>query len=342
MTLETLASPSIQGSLCAWSPAQAEQETMQAIACAPGPRGSWMPVETPIPLPGPDQVLIRVLSAGFGHWDILERDGHLPGAKLRTPGPWIGGAEGAGTVVEVGTGVQRLREGDRVCGLALPGAPRHGFHAQFALVDADRVWRIPARLPLPHAAALPVDGGLAMHAVAQVLGLGAGDTLVLLGASGGIGHMALQFARQRGARVLAVVSGADGIALAERLGADMAIDGRRHDLAAALRIFAPERPTAALLTASDAALARRVVDALQPGGRIAWPHGVTPPPARADIAATGFGAHAGATSVQAACRAIERGPFHLHVGARLPLSRIADAERALNAHHLGRVVLDIP
>ncbi|MEN5060453.1 NADP-dependent oxidoreductase [Luteimonas sp. TWI1416] len=342
MTLQPRSSPSIQAPACAWSHADAGPETMQAIACAPGARGAWIPVETPIPLPGPEQVLIRVLSAGFGHWDVLERDGRLPGTIVHASAPWIGGAEGAGTVVEVGAHVQRLREGDRVCGLALPCAPRYGFHAQFALVDADRAWRIPARLPLHHAAALPVDGGLAMHAVAHVLGLGAGDTLLLLGASGGIGHMALQFARQRGARVLAVVSGANGIALAERLGADMAIDGRRQDLAAALRIFAPEGPTASLLTASDAGIARIAVDALRPGGRIAWPHGVTPPPARADIAATGFGAHAGATSMQAACRAIERGPFHLHVGARLPLSRISDAERVLTAHHLGRVVLDIP
>ncbi|KLJ01793.1 hypothetical protein WQ56_05720 [Luteimonas sp. FCS-9] len=303
---------------------------------------AWSLHEAPIPLPGPDQVLIRVLSAGFGHWDVLEREGRLPGATTPPVRPRIGGAEGAGTVVEVGARVQRLREGDRVCGLAPPGDPRHGFHAQFALVDADRAWRIPARLPLPHAAALPVDGGLAMHAVDVVLGLGTGDTLVLLGASGGIGHMALQFARQRGTRVLAVASGPDGVALAERLGADMAIDGRRHDLAAALRIFAPQGPTAALLTAHDAGIARTVVAALRPGGRVAWPHGVTPPPRRADVAATGFGAHAGAASVHAACRAIDRGPFHLHVGTRLPLARIAEAGRALAGHHLGRIVLDVP
>ena len=134
----------------------------------------------------------------------------------------IGGSEGAGTVVEVGADVHRFREGDRVCGLVLARRPGYGFHAQFTLVDADLLWRVPARLPLQQAAALPVDGGLAMHAVDAALRIAPGDAVLVLGASGGIGHMALQFARLRGGRVLAVASHRDGQALAERLGADMA------------------------------------------------------------------------------------------------------------------------
>lgn len=330
------------------SPAPAEPdtdiETMDALAfdrfgdVAPAALRAW-----PIPRPGPGQVLIRVLTAGFGHWDVLERQGRLAARSDGAPVfPDIGGSEGAGTIVEVGARVQRFREGDRVCGLVALRSPKRGFHAQFVAVDADHVWPVPARLPLPQAAALPVDGGLAMHAVAVALQVRAGDAVLVFGASGGIGHMALQFARQRGARVLAVASGADGVALAERLGADMAIDGRRHALTTALRIFAPDDLDAALLTAHDPDAAGTVVAALRPGGRIAWPHGVTPPPPRADVAASAFGARAGVASVQAACRAIERGPFHLHLGGRFPLARFAEAERALAAHHLGRIVLDVP
>ena len=299
-------------------------------------------IERPIPLPGPGQALVRVLSAGFGHWDVLEREGGLAGFADAPPVfPYVPGAEGAGTVVEVGAGVQRLREGDRVCGLLPLRSPKHGFHAQFVVVDVDRLWPIPPRLSLPQAAALPVDGGLAMHAVAVALAVGPGDAVLVVGASGGIGHMALQFARQRGARVLAVASGADGVALAERLGADMAIDGRRHALAPALRIFAPDGLDAALLTAStpDAA---PIVDALRAGGRIAWPHGVDAPPARDDIATSAFGARAGALQVHAACRAAARSPFHLHLDARFPLADAAAAARAIGRHHLGRIVLDMP
>ena len=299
-------------------------------------------IERPIPLPRPGQVLVRVLSAGFGHWDVLEREGafaaHAEGPAMF---PHVPGSEGAGTVVEVGAGVQRWREGDRVCGLLPLRSPRNGFHAQFVALDADHLWAVPPRLTLPQAAALPVDGGLAMHAVAVALSVQRGDALLVFGASGGIGHLALQFARQRGARVLAVASGADGVALAERLGADMAIDGRRHALAPALRIFAPDGLDAALLTAAvpDAGA---LVAAVRPGGRIAWPHGVTAPPARDDVAMAAFGAGAGLHQVHAACRAAAASPFHLQLAARIPLQEAATAADAIARHHLGRIVLDIP
>lgn len=319
-----------------------EAETMTAVAVTRiGDASAWRGIDAPIPVPGPGEVLVRVLSAGFGHWDLLEREGRL-GTAGASAVPFIGGSEGAGTVVEVGAGVHRFREGDRVCGLVPARRAGFGFHAQFTLVDADHLWPVPSGLPLQQAAALPVDGGLAMHAVDAALRIARGDALLVFGASGGIGHMALQFARLRGARVLAVASGADGQALAERLGADMAIDGRRHDLSAALRIFAPDGLDAALLTADDARSAETSVAALRAGGRIAWPHGVRPPPMRVDVAASGFGARAGAAHVHAACRAIARGPFHLHLGRRLPLARIAEAAQALDTHHLGRIVLDVP
>lgn len=325
------------------APGAVADETMHALAFPRfgGPDVVSL-VERPIPLPGPGQALVRVLSAGFGPWDVLEREGALaPFADGAPVFPYVPGAEGAGTVVEVGAGVRTWREGDRVCGLLPLRSPKHGFHAQFVVVDADRLWPVPARLTLPQAAALPVDGGLAMHAVAVALAAGPGDAVLVFGASGGIGHMALQFARQRGARVLAVASGADGAALAERLGADMAIDGRRHALAPALRIFAPDGLDAALLTATTTD-AGAIVAALRPGGRIAWPHGVTPPPSRNDIAAAAFGANAGALQVHAACRAAARSPFHLHIDARFPLADVAAAARAIGRHHLGRIVLDVP
>ncbi|VXB44526.1 conserved hypothetical protein [Luteimonas sp. 9C] len=320
-----------------------DDDTMLALAFARfGGPGVLSVIARPIPRPGPGQALVRVLSAGFGPWDVLEREGALaPFASGAPAFPYVPGAEGAGTVVDVGAGVHRLREGDRVCGLLPLRSPKQGFHAQFVVVDADHLWPVPARLTLPQAAALPVDGGLAMHAVAVAMALGPDDRVLVFGASGGIGHMALQFARQRGARVLAVASGADGVALAERLGADLAIDGRRHALAPALRIFAPDGLDAALLTAHtpDAAA---IVDALRPGGRLAWPRGIAAPPVRGDITASAFGAGAGARQMHAACRAAERGPFHLHIGARFPLADAAGAATAIGRHHLGRIVLDVP
>ncbi|WP_199171407.1 MULTISPECIES: quinone oxidoreductase family protein [Luteimonas] len=325
-------------------PADTAPETMQAMGFSRfGGPDVLGPIELPVPRAGPGQVLIRVLAAGVGHWDVLEREGVFA-ARSGQPLliPHVPGSEGAGTVVEVGEGVTAFREGDRVCGLVPLRAPKAGFHAQFVVLEADHVWQIPARLTLPQAAAMPVDAALAMRGVTDVLGIGSDRSLLVFGASGGIGHIALQFARQRGARVLAVASGADGQALCEQLGADMAIDGRRHNLAAALRIFAPDGLDAALLTASEPALARTIVGALKRDGRIAWPQGVAPPPTRDGIVANAIGTRHDAALMRAVCRAIHVGPFHLRVSHRFPLARLADAQQALAAHHLGRIVVDVP
>lgn len=107
--------------------------------------------------------------------------------------------------------------------------------------------------------------------------------MLVLGANGGVGHAALQLAWLMGARVLAVASGADGVALARRLGADAVVDGREGDVVAAAREFAPDGVDAALLTAGGD-VARLVLSTLREGGRAAYPHGVEPEPRPVDVA----------------------------------------------------------
>ena len=107
------------------APGAVADETMQALAFPRfgGPDVVSL-VERPIPLPGPGQTLVRVLSAGFGPWDVLEREGALARFAEGAPVfPYVPGAEGAGTVVEVGAGVQKWREGDvsaGCCRCAIP------------------------------------------------------------------------------------------------------------------------------------------------------------------------------------------------------------------------------
>src|SRR5581483_3603430 len=95
------------------------------------------------------------------------------------------------------------------------------------------------------------------------------------GASGGVGTVAIQFAKERGARVLAVASGKDGVALAEHLGADMAVDGRSVDFVEAALDFAPKGVDAVLVLGSGDSVPL-CLDTLRPGGRLAYPNGVEP------------------------------------------------------------------
>ena len=133
------------------------------------------------------------------------------------------------------------------------------------------------RVPVEQAGALPVDAMTALRGLDDTLHLQPGQSLLILGASGGVGHLALQLAKRLGVRVLAVASGPDGVALAKRLGADAAIDGHTDDLTAAARQFAPDGLDAALLTAGGPA-AERALDALRPNARAAYPNGVDPAP----------------------------------------------------------------
>ena len=186
---------------------------------------------------------------------------------------------------------------------------------------------------------LAVDGGIALRGLRDVLRMRAGESLVLFGASGGMGHLALQFARQMRLRVLAIASGNDGVRLCERLGADLAIDGTRPGIASALARFAPDGADAALLTAGGDE-AQLVVDAMPAGSRIAWPHGVTRPPSSPRHPAAGaFNAGYDAELLRAMHAMVDAGPLVAHVSRRFPLAGIADAHAALVQHHLGRIAV---
>src|SRR5580658_7245782 len=101
---------------------------------------------------------------------------------------------------------------------------------------------------MPQAAAMAVDAVTALAGLDTTLGLKNGESLLIVGASGGIGHLAVQFAKRMGARVLAVASGDDGVAFVRGLGADQVVDGYKEDVLAAARQFAPDGLDAVLLT----------------------------------------------------------------------------------------------
>src|SRR6185369_13125370 len=217
------------------------QKTMRAVALDRFGGLETLSLQTlPVPEVGPDEILIQVESAGVGVWDTFEREGGF--AKLfgsQPKFPYVLGSDGAGTVAAVGKGVTRFKEGDRVyaCSLA---SPKGGFYAEYAVVKADNAAIVPAKLPISQSGALMVDAITALRGLDDALRLKGGESLLIFGANGGVGHLAVQLAKRMGARVLAAASGEDGVALARRLGADAAVNGRKDDLAGAAREFAPD------------------------------------------------------------------------------------------------------
>jgi NADPH:quinone reductase len=298
----------------------------------------------PVPEVGPDEVLIRIESVGVGAWDPWEREGHFKGFFRERYGvepkfPYVIGFDGAGTVTAVGSAVTRFAKGDRVY------ADRHlnpkgGFYAEYAVVKADHVFHVPANLSVMQAGAMPVDAITALLGLDNVLGLVPGESVLIFGAGGGLGHLAVQLGKRMGLRVFAIASGDDGVALAMRMGADAAIDGREVDIAYATRAFAPNGVDAALLTAGGEA-AERALETLRDGGRVAFPRGVKPrPKGRPGQVVTEYvGDHASPDDFGKLNWLIESGPFEVHLARTFPLEQAAEAHRALDAHYLGKLAL---
>jgi NADPH2:quinone reductase len=169
--------------------------------------------------------LIHVAAAGVGAWDPFEREGRFVEVLGLAPKfPYVLGTDGAGTVAAVGGKVKEFKEGDRVYAAEL-GNPKGGFYAEYAVVNADNASLIPGGLKMEQAAVLPSDGLTALKGLEEVLNLQPDESVMIYGASGGIGHLAVQLAKRLGARVFAVASGADGVSFVKRLGADAAVDG---------------------------------------------------------------------------------------------------------------------
>src|ERR1700726_942171 len=266
----------------------------------------------PVPEIEPDEVLIRIESAGVGVWDAFEREGGF--AKMfgvEPKFPYVLGSDGAGTVSAVGEQANRFKEGNRVYAAALIN-PKGGFYAQYIALKSANVSHIPGKLTIEEAGVMPSDAMTALRGLDDMLSLKEGETLMIFGASGGIGHLAVQLAKRMGARVFAVASGDDGVALAKRLGADVVVNGRKDAGAAAARAYAHAGLDAALMTAGGEAADRALV-AMREGGRVAYPHGVNPEPkVRPGVRLNSYDVVIERAAIDKLNRLIEAGPFEAH------------------------------
>src|ERR1700734_2521281 len=203
--------------------------------------------EVPIPTPGPGQALVEIFATGVCHTDLHAADGDWP---IKPTPPFIPGHEGAGIVAALGPGVTHLKEGDRVgiawlhsacghCDYCLAGwetlCPEqqnsgysvNGTFAEYALGQADYLGRIPKNLPFVDAAPILCAGVTTYKGLKQT-GARPGEWVVISGV-GGLGHVAIQYAKAMGLHVAAVDLGPEKMALARKLGAEITIDAKTQD-----------------------------------------------------------------------------------------------------------------
>jgi len=233
-------------------------DTMQAIEVrgGQGPAGALHAVTLPRTQPGAGEILVRVAAAGVNRPDLLQREGKYP----PPPGaPALLGLEIAGEVLHA---AGRWRVGDKVC--ALLGG---GGYAQYATLDARHALPLPANLSPVEAAALPETVFTVFANVFEHGALARGETLLVHGATSGIGTTAIQMAKAAGARVIATARGAEKAAQARRLGADLALDTSHGDFAAAAKDFGGVDVALDMVGAPYFA---PTLDALKPGGRIVY------------------------------------------------------------------------
>ena len=189
----------------------------------------------PDPVPGPDDVLVRVHATALNYHDIFTRNG-MPGIKV--PMPCIMGIDFAGEIVEVGSAVSGWATGDRVLidpsdrvnHGGLIGEMSHGGLARLCRVPAHHLVRLPDEAGFEAAACLPVAYGTALRMMYTIGQVHAGERVLILGASGGVGSGCVQLAKLAGCEVIACASTPAKLERLRMLGADHLLDYTAHDI----------------------------------------------------------------------------------------------------------------
>mgnify|MGYP001828610813 CR=1 FL=1 len=223
-----------------------------------------------LPAPGPDELRIKVSACGLNFADLLMIEGTY---QETPPLPFVPGLEIAGTILAVGPGVDGFAIGDRVS--AYCGA---GGLAEAANVPAVRCRKVPSNMPIDVAAGFQIAYGTSHLALTRRAGLRAGETLVVLGAAGGVGLTAVEVGKALGARVIGVARGAEKLDIARAAGAQETIDATAPDLRGALKALGGAD---VIYDAVGGDLGEAALRALNPEGRflaIGFASGTVPKP----------------------------------------------------------------
>ena len=323
---------------------------MKAITIPrPGDASALVLTDVPDPQPAPGEVRIRVAAAGVNRADVMQRMGFYPPPPGASAFP---GLEVSGTVDAVGDGVDAWSAGDEVCAL-LSG----GGYAERVCVPVEQVLPVPTGVSLADAAALPEVVSTVWSNVFMTANLLPGQTFLVHGGSSGIGTMAIQLAREVGARVAVTAGSADKLEVCRELGAEILVNYREQDFVEELRAATAGAGADVILDNMGAKYLARNVEALAPNGRlvvIGLQGGAKAEldlgqllRKRAAVIATSLRARPAdeKATIVAAVREhvwplVGAGRVTPVIHGRYPLAQAADAHRELEASgHIGKILL---
>jgi NADPH2:quinone reductase len=326
--------------------------TMTAIAIpAPGGPEALVAETRPLPVPGPGEILVKVVAAGVNRPDVLQRQGGYPPPKGASDIP---GLEFAGEVVGLGEGASRFPLGAQVTAL-VPG----GGYAEYAVVAEANALPVPAGLSMIEAAAIPETFFTVWSNVFDRGGLKPGDVFLVHGGTSGIGVTAIQLAKTFGATVIATAGGPEKCARCRELGADLAIDYREQDFVKEVKDFTKGHGADVILDMVGGDYIERNHEAAAVEGRI-----VQIAFLRGPKATVNFGrimmkrlVHTGSTlrardvgfkaAIAEALRekvwpAIEASEVKIVVDSTFPLAEAAQAHARMETNaHIGKIVLTV-
>jgi NADPH:quinone reductase len=327
------------------------------LMTSPGGPDVLQVADVPVPaLDDPHQLLVRVHAAGVNPVDTKIRQLHF---YYPDHLPAVLGCDCAGVVEKVGAAVSRFRAGDEVYFFNHGLGREPGAYAEYTLVHEAYAARKPRRLSMVEAAAVPLVLITAWEALDRVA-LSAGDSILIHGGAGGVGHVAIQLARHRGAHVAATVSSPEKAQFVRGLGAENVIDYRKEDFVAAATRWAGGRGVDAVLDTVGGATFCRSFRALRLYGRVATLLSTASElkdvsaarlrnltVAYVQMTAPAFLGDHGARCAQTAileqgARLFDEAALEIVVSATLPLQRAVEAHQMVEeGHTLGKIVLQV-